>query len=233
MATRQSEIDALLHRATRDLESIQAEYRASLTSKEVPTSLKIDIKRFCGDLRSVLDYMARDIEDKYTLAPSRRRPYFPLLNSDRAAFMKRVDADFPGLKTASCDLWRYLESVQPYHGDPHRWVWLFNVLNNDNKHDRLTPQQIVREKRVHVDMPGGSVSWSTEGVTFGSGVSIGGVPVDPATQRPVPHPSQTVKEVVWVDFQYDLDGEVVSALQLLKNALDRVAAIAAEIRAWL
>jgi hypothetical protein len=65
-------------------------------------------------------------------------------------------------------------------------------------------------------------------VKFGSGVSILGVPVDPRTQKPVPHPSIEVQDILWVDFRFE--GIDASALQLLEQTLAGVKAIITQIR---
>ncbi|MCX6072401.1 MAG: hypothetical protein NTU91_16355 [Chloroflexi bacterium] len=62
---------------------------------------------------------------------------------------------------------------------------------------------------------------------FGSEVLIGGVPVDPRTQMPVPHPSLKVERITWVDFQFD--GVGVSALGLLKAAASGIKGIVTEV----
>src|SRR5918912_1303759 len=100
------------------------------------------------------------------------------------------------------------------------------MLTNENKHRRLTPQEKTRNRRVRVDTagggavewtpgpgaaevgfgeggsiefgPGGGISFGPGGVRFGPGVSIGGVPVDPRTQRPAPSPTQTVTDTIYV-----------------------------------
>jgi len=62
-------------------------------------------------------------------------------------------------------------------------------------------------------------------------VYIGGVPVDPSTQMPIPHPSQEVKRIIWVEFHFkDIPG---SAIGLLKFSLDGVQRITSEVRKWL
>jgi hypothetical protein len=67
-------------------------------------------------------------------------------------------------------------------------------------------------------------------VRFDRGAYIGGVPVDPRTQMPVPHPTQTVERIIWVDFRFD--GENISALGLLKQALAGVRKIVEETQQW-
>jgi hypothetical protein len=68
-------------------------------------------------------------------------------------------------------------------------------------------------------------------VKFGSGVFIGGVPVNPSTQMPAPHPSQKVERIIWVDFKFDGINE--SALALLQESLSGVSKIAADVYRWL
>ena len=60
-------------------------------------------------------------------------------------------------------------------------------------------------------------------VKFGAGVRIGGVPVNPDTQMPVPHPSQTVEKIIWVDFRFK--GIDVSAIELLSKSVTGVKSI--------
>jgi hypothetical protein len=68
-------------------------------------------------------------------------------------------------------------------------------------------------------------------VRFGSGVLIGGVPVDPSTQMPVADPRLKVTKTIWVDFQFDGIGG--SAIQLLREALSGVKAISVAFAASL
>lgn len=58
-----------------------------------------------------------------------------------------------------------------------------------------------------------------------------GVPIDPRTQIPIPHPSIKVERITWVDFQFADIG--VSALGLLKKTLLGVRSIEAAIRSLL
>jgi hypothetical protein len=89
----------------------------------------------------------------------------------------------------------------------------------------------VSSKQVKVDFQGGSISWNPSSVKFGSGVHIGGVPVNPNTQMPIPHPSQKVEIITWVDFKFQ--GINVSALWLLKESNAGIDNIATTIKKWL
>ena len=91
----------------------------------------------------------------------------------------------------------------------------------------MVEQTRTEIERVKASSGGGSVEWSPQNVKFGNGVSILGVPVDPSTQLPIPHPSIEVKRIVWVDFRFE--GIDKSALGLLKEAADGIGQIAGKV----
>lgn len=230
MSNRKSSISALLARADRDIQKIEAEYNSSLHNKSVSADLKIDVKNLCENLRSVLDYLAHEMRE--TCCPSARlndRFYFPIL-PDRRQFESQMSRWYPDLDNACPDLWNYLESIQAYHSD-NSWLGNFNRLNNENKHADLVEQTRTETQEVRVSMTGGGqVSWNPGAVKFGSGVFIGGVPVDPRTQMPVSHPSQKVEKIIWIDFTFA--GIGVSALHLLKQSTEGIKNISAKVHQW-
>ena len=224
---RNASIDALLDRCDRDLSNLEKDYANSLARQSVSQELKIDIKNLAGNLRSVLDYLAADIRG--TCCPTAKPSeyfYFPALPS-AAEFVAQASKWYPGLAGSRPDIWSLLESAQPYQAG-REWLGQLNRINNENKHEALVEQTRVDTPRVTVSGPaGGSVSWDPRAVTFGAGVYIGGIPVNPATQLPVPHPHQKVEKVVWVDFRFkDPD---VSVLQLLRSAVSGVRAITLQV----
>jgi hypothetical protein len=226
MASRKANITALVDRAKWDLPKVEAAYQKSLHAKAIDPDLRIDIKNLCENLRSALDYLAHDMREK--LCPTAKfgqRFYFPIL-PDQPSFDAKLDDWYPGLRTAHAPLARYLSSVQPFQVGCE-WLGTFNKLNNENKHGDLIEQ--VRSETVETRVTGqggGQVSWGS-GVTFGSGVSIMGVPVDPRTQLPVPHPSIKVERVTWVDFRFD--GTTTSALGLLRATVPGIEKICATV----
>lgn len=230
--TNESGINTLLERAKRDYSKIEAEYQASLTSQSIGDDLKVDIKNLLSNLRSVLDYIARDVRGaKCNAGQGSAIFYFPILNSP-ADFANRMATWFPGLQGNAPDLWDYLEALQPYMGPEQKWLAQFNSVNNDNKHQELVEQKRVTVEEVKVSNEGGSVvTWNPSAVTFGHGVHIGGVPVDPQTQLPVPSPSQQVTRTIWVDFQFGETG--VSAIWLLEKSVNGVCQIAYDVRKML
>jgi hypothetical protein len=230
MGKRKDNIRVLLLRSETDLRKVEVEYSESLSQQQVSTDLQVDIKNLCANLRSVLDYIAHDIREVHCpSADHKARFYFPILRT-RTEFEKQVAKGYPGLKTSAPSLWAFLESVQPYRTD-WDWIGIFNKINNENKHGDLVAQTRTEIEQVRVSGPVATVSWTPQNVRFGRGVFIGGVPIDPGTQMPVPHPSQKVERIIWVDFRFD--GENVSALGLLKQALAGVKKISNEVEQWL
>ena len=77
----------------------------------------------------------------------------------------------------------------------------------NKKHASLEPQVRKVQRRVNVTRQGqGGVSWGP-GVTFGSGVSVMGAPIDPLTQLPVPTAGVDVAIEKWVSFHFKEGGE--------------------------
>lgn len=227
MRGRQDSIRALFAKVDAQAGKIETEYKNALHAQSIDTGLRIDIKNAFENLRSVLDYLSADIRQRYcSTASTSTRFYFPIL-PDKVTFDKRVDEWFPGLRTASAAVVAALEGAQPYQLG-QEWLGLLNRVNNENKHGDLVQQTRVESPRTTVTGPGGGqVGWG-QGVTFGHGVSIMGVPVDPRTQVPVPHPSLKVERVIWVDFQFA--GMGVSAIGLLKQARAGIGKIDSVIR---
>lgn len=224
---RKDSIRALLTKAEDQLGQIEAEYKKSLHAKIVDPKLRVDIKNASENMRSALDYIARDVRERHCpAAPSNVRFYFPIL-PDKKTFNKKLDDWFPGLRQAAPNVAAALEAMQPFQPG-QEWLGQFNHVNNENKHGDLVEQ--IRTERVETKVTGSGgvrVSWGP-GVTFGSGVSIMGVPVDPRTQLPVPDPSIKVERITWIDFQFA--GTGTSALGLLKRTLTGVHEIESKIR---
>ncbi len=231
MGQRKDSIEAILKRSETDLNKIAAEYNQSLRKQTISADMKIDIKNFCGNLRSVLDYLAHEIREKYpSTQTGKDRFYFPIISKPQD--FSRVMKDwYPQLEIDCPDLWQFLEERQPYKLN-NQWLGNFNDINNDNKHEDLVEQKRTEIERIHVKtLNSGQVSWDPQAVKFGSGVYIGGVPVNPSTQLPIPHPSQTVEKIVWVDFKFS--GINVSAIQLLEETLNGIKSIVSQIYKWL
>jgi hypothetical protein len=182
--------------------------------------LRVDIKNYLENLRSVLDYLAHEIHEKHCSLSKNKKYYFPIL-PDVERFNVNMGKWFPSLEVDNSKIYSYLESIQPYNL-AYRWIGQFNTVNNENKHNSLveqTKRQDVEITAKSVDW-GTSVSWHPKYVTFGQGVSINGVPISPATQMPIQSPKHIVTKTIWVDFIFDdID---ISALRLLNESINGI-----------
>lgn len=226
--SRERSIEAQIRRAEGILPKIEEEYQESLNEKTVSDDLKLDIQSFIGHLRSVLDYLANDIVETHCPnANPRDRLYFPI-TSDSANFVRVMSRSYPDLSVNCPDLYKFLDSIQPFQNKQNKWLTKFNKVNNEQKHNDLIEQTRTETKTVKVSgQGGGSVSWGP-GVTFGSGVSVMGVPIDPRTQMPVRNNMIKTEVTIWVDFKFD--GIDVSVIWLLRESLTRIKKISTEIR---
>jgi len=227
--SRKTDIEALLQRAEKTLPKINAGYDKALHSKEISADLRIDIKDYFGNLRSVLDYLAHDLVDKHCPgADPKDNLYFPI-RADQVSFDKAMQKSYPDLKTNCKPAYDILEELQPFKKPENIWLTNFNKLNNENKHDRLVAQKRSDTKRINVETKGGgTVNWDPSAVKFGSGVFIGGVPVNPNTQMPIQSATQTVTIETWVDFQFDDIN--VSAISLTRESLKQIQKIYADLK---
>lgn len=213
---RAASIEALLRKASADFADLRLAYDSSLHEKHVREDLKVAIKNIFENLRSCLDYLANDIFDTHcSSAKKPDRLYFPI-RSTADEFHKAIARDYPNLQSASKAVFDILEAVQPYH-DP--WLGQFNSLNNHNKHQDLVEQTRTEARQVTVSRGGGSISWGP-GVTFGSGVSVMGVPIDPRTQMPVTNTDAQTEVVIWIDFRFEEIGQ--SVLPFVQSSMHNV-----------
>ncbi|MFC2033222.1 hypothetical protein ACFLUB_01695 [Chloroflexota bacterium] len=225
--SRKDSIKALLSKVEAQITEIEAEYNKSLHARAISATLRIEIKNACENMRSVLDYLAHEIHEHYSIVRSSKgRIYFPIC-PDQKTFDITMDRYFPQLRKKAPIVFSALEAVQPFQTG-QVWFGQFNILNNENKHGDLVEQTRVERQETRVtSQGGGQVAW-TQGVKFGRGVSVMGVPIDPSTQLPIPHPSIKVEKITWVDFQFD--GIGVSAIGLIKKALAGIKSIETTLR---
>ena len=120
----------------------------------------------------------------------------------------------------------YLLALQPFVNEANKWLAVLNDLAVKGKHIDLVPQVRIEQRRVTVSGAGGSVSWGP-GVTFGSGVSVMGAPINPATQRIEPTEGVTEKIETWVSFE--IAEHRVNAAGFCKEACTKTRQIATEM----
>lgn len=197
-------MEALVAEAQGQIVLIQGMYQDALREQRASGVLRVRIKNVLENQRSALEYLANGLDSG---GVDRKPVYYPISRAPKD-FPSLIKGQMPGVEMNS-RLYEAIEARQPYQKG-YEWLGHLAVLTRENKHRRLTPQIRDETLRVDVDMQGGGkISYQPlqpgkGGVRItGHGVSFGGVPVDPVTQRPVPSPTQTVTETVFVDWLFD------------------------------
>ena len=102
----------LIRDSRNKLELIKAGCTRSLKARTIEKQLIIDIKHCLENLRSALDYSARDLFVRFgNSSTANPKLYFPY-TSKRKDFKKRVDKCIPGLSSARHDLVQMLETFR-------------------------------------------------------------------------------------------------------------------------
>ena len=230
----------LVQYAKEHLAKIEREYGLSLSEKVIRPSLLIDIKNFMENLRSSLDFTAHGLFQKYGFsASSDPKIYFPyaLLNQSKEEFRKsrRLDICIPGISSRRPDIAEKIESYQHFAGQSNKWLPIFMDLNNENKHQQLTPQIRKETKELRISSGGASISMgpgASNSMSPGASIKIGNMVIPGGQSFDVNRPPTTIgpgkKELItWVSFHFSTNNEPV--LPLLKQTLEGIARIVGEL----
>jgi hypothetical protein len=224
------------------LTEIERAYQESLTSKEIKPSLLIKIKNFMENLRSALDFSAHGLFDKYgDRSDVGKNIYFPYawdgldLNGFRAK--NRVEKYIPGLNASRPDIVLTIESYQYFASPDNAWLPKFMELNNENKHQRLTPQtkKEVKELRITSGNVGmrltGGASIKITGnaqIRMGNSIIGGNQTISPDSPARIFGPAKQ-EIITWVSFIFTDNNEPV--IPLLTKALNGIEKIVNELSA--
>lgn len=186
-----------LRAAARSISDLEAEYERSLRAKAVSETMQLCVDAVVHHQRSSLDYLANRLVEAATgVAP--KKVYWPMQPSE-AEYEGKLEQNMPGLRATRPDVEEAVKARQRWQSGTE-WLGRLNALRNPGTHVDLLAQTRVENRRNEVTGPGGGVSWGP-GVTFGSGVSVMGAPMDPRTQRPASLPDGvSYKETVYVDW---------------------------------
>jgi len=227
----------LVNESKETLAEIKAAYEDSLHDQEIKPKLLIKIKNFMENLRSALDFTAHDLYDKYgTSSGDTPNIYFPYawdeldLNGFRAK--NRIEKCIPGLISNRSDIASRIESHQHFSHADNWWLPKFMDLNNENKHQRLTPQTRKETKQLNIKSSGGGASISLGGsasISLGHGASIqigdtfipGGQTFD-ANNPPIIR-GGTKEVITWASFEFtDNNQPVVPFLAASLNGAEKI-----------
>jgi hypothetical protein len=150
------DIDTLLVAADEDIDDIASMYKASLATKQVPQRLRADIKNVLENPRSVLDYLAVAITEKF--GTPRRSICYPLATSDTDLARRMVSA-MSGVAEKRKRITKKIGDHQLYNSP---WLKHLSTLVRENKHNRLTPQE-RRQNLIVAPTAGGAGYIGTPG----------------------------------------------------------------------
>ena len=231
---------ALVEHAENEIPKLQAAYDQSLAETTIKPTLLVEIKNVMENLRSALDFSAHGLFDKYG-SSTRANPniYFPYsrLGQDRAAFQtsNRIETCIPGISASRPDIVTQLEEYQHFADPENRWLPLFMDLNNENKHERLTPQTREETKQLKIESSGVSMSLG-EGCSIsmdpGTSIQMGGMMIpggqNISTNDPAVFAGQGKQTVItWVSFRFDSNNELV--MPFLTTAVSNTTRIVDEL----
>jgi len=249
---RTEQIQSLLAVSKQQLSRIEESYNSSLHKKSIDPELQILIKNYLENLRSALDYLAREILENILLEEKNKKVYFPITKKNQSFndFKSLIGKYLPRLDSIRKDIFDALEKIQPYHDD-YEWLADFAILVNNYKHQDLTPQEKIEIERVSIkDKCGGEVQYSpgifnpNGGITIRPGQSliisaggnvtvapgqssVMGKRIDPMTQLPENPGELEVKRIIWVDFTFEKINK--SALRFLRQAYSGIKQIIVDI----
>jgi hypothetical protein len=245
---RRDDVRALLDHAKNQLrgpdgKNMRRQYEESLGAKIVPATPRIEVKNFMENLRSALDYLAKDIyeaviEPRLAKAgkQSKKEVYFPY-GKDEHGFKSSIGTNLPDLQALNPPIYDAIEAVQP-HKSGNDWLCQLCRIVNEKKHDLLTPQSRTETQTMTASAGGASVTLPINNpnvsIQQGSGasVTIGGVPVRLSNQGIEPlGPGLTRTVTTWVSFRFaDTNTEV---LPLLEKALNEIRLLSQKVYAEL
>ncbi len=230
---------ALVEDCESTIETIRNDYDNSLNEKEIKPKLLIQIKNFMENLRSSLDFTAHFLFDQYGDNSSQQNIYFPYAwdGLDLIGFRtkNRIEKCIPGITVSRPDIVAKIESYQHFADHANQWLPKFMDLNNENKHQQLTPQTKKEQKQLKISSGGTSISMG-EGTSIsmgpGTSISLGGMNIPggqsfDVNKPPITTGSGKTEVITWVSFHFSTNNEAV--LPLLTKSLNGVKKIVDEL----
>lgn len=233
---RYNDVIALIQEFIDQYYEVEKWYDKSLRDKSL--DIRIKVKNLMENLRSILDYTAHDLYEDVCKPhrqklgkPDPRNIYFPY-GRNESDFKSSITKSLPDPQVLSMPIYNLIRNVQPFVSNSP-WICDLCYINNENKHDRLTPQTREEIETYSVEGPQGSVSIISNNPNIRvtsqpRAVRIFGVPAQFTPEGIKTAPSNLRhKRTVWVSFVFE--GTSINALNLLKNAVPGVEALAKSI----
>jgi len=203
-------IESMLTRANMLVSELEQAYHHDLEAKKVSDearNLTHEVLEKCSNIldQTMTVFFEHEIKQYLTELP-KRGGYFPTAKDEKSYRSSLGQWKASQLAMLAPMLDAKLRSLQPF-ADPKNVIFSRMRDLANRKHTGLAPQKRSEDRRVNVaSAGGGSVTWG-QGVTFGSGVSVMGVPIDPRTQMPAHTQGISVKVEKWISFHFDDNGD--------------------------
>jgi hypothetical protein len=258
MSKRFQRARALVKHARGQWSVLAQAYRDEAHEPEVSDEILIIVKHILLDLRSALDFCAKEIYEQIGSPRAKDKTYFPISRKGarQADFNSCLGNNIYGLATARPDLAAVLESYQEFDDARNAWLPFLATVSNLNKHDDLSEQTRHETQRISVVYNFGGMPMTVSEVddhgrqrlssrpapemqvpplkplVIGGGtVSIGGVPIDPHVPHPAFEPLVTTE--VWVEHEFSLADFNEPVLPFLTTCIDGVSRIVNELESKL
>lgn len=223
------DMDALLSEAERQLKEISTLYQRCLQEEDLNPRLGVLIKNFFENIRSPLDYLAKEICGRFLSYSGNTG--FPISSPSKSKFDSFIKAKLPDLENKHLGLYKHLGKIQKYNDGDFKFLPMLSDLVNGNKHDQLSPQTRVEKKTLDITFPGGAsirmghgTAISGDGI-FSSGggwFTPGGGTISPETPASI---GQNIHQSVtkWIAFEFKENGKEV--MTVLRESLKEVKSV--------
>lgn len=141
-------IKKLLNRVDADIKKLSKTI-SDHNSKLDEVNINIDIKHILEDMRTILDYIAVDIYNKYCGPRNYKKIYFLYTKNgeDEQSYISKINRNFPNLYGNHYDLYKELSNVQSF-SDNTDWLIKLESLTNEVKHNELCITKVKKERNT-------------------------------------------------------------------------------------
>ncbi len=181
-------------------------FKSSLLSQKLDPRVSILIKNHLGNLKSILDYLARHIFETYCETSKSINVYFPILRKECTDEMivNKIVGTFPSLRENNKLLFDYFVNIQSSKNSSYTCLLDLNDLCNYCKHNSLILQTRKDEivNRLHF-RDGRLFIWSDGLVNFKDGLNSfdilpGGIVSVDGLIIPIKDPDDYLWSVGWI-----------------------------------
>ena len=221
----ESDLLSQIERSKKLFEELKREMDKSASSATVTDETRNLTEEIFIKLRVCLDKTMYYRLCKNNFSGDLSKIYFPICknSSDFSSLLKTYGLE--NLSSTDPDFIKLISDFQPFSQAGNKSLEILHEKGSKEKHKFLL-REVKESNHVKTTFksPGGEVSWTVQGVHFGSGVFINGVPINPATQQPafIPPTHQLIKNYQVAIKLSDKDIEILSLCGSLINSVEKI-----------